>query len=242
MMIICKPKRQNILIGAVPFVMYWLNLPWSSRISTWCMSSVSTLMLTKRNGSNVMNAWLHFICIVLPVSQNSLLPINVSFAHSLAVKNNFLTVYFVWYFVWYILCCFVCPVILYFVCFSLFSLEMPPKKKPINLGGPKPPRSRGASHEGETYNNWTLQQLNKGLSDYNIALAKARGDASKVSTRDIAIKNGLPPVTFWKRVTGRVKGTGYCSGGARRPRVLSVGKFKFISFADSVSFERNHFV
>lgn len=51
----------------------------------------------------------------------------------------------------------------------------------------------------------------------------------KQSMSEIANKYGIPETTFWKRVTDRVAGTGYQSGGARKPRVLTKGTYKYFT-------------
>ena len=59
------------------------------------------------------------------------------------------------------------------------------------------------------------------LKEYNSAPAH-----SKPKVKHLAEKYGIPTLTVWKHVNDIVKGTGHCSGGPRKPKVLSKGKQK----------------
>ena len=41
---------------------------------------------------------------------------------------------------------------------------------------------------------------------------------------EVARMCGIPKMTLWKRITGKVIGQGHRSGGHGHPRVLSAGK------------------
>ena len=51
-----------------------------------------------------------------------------------------------------------------------------------------------------------------------------------VSIRAVADKYGIPYTTFWKRVTGRVMGTGYRSGGKGYSKIFSEGMFRSLFY------------
>lgn len=107
--------------------------------------------------------------------------------------------------------------------------KTPPPKKP-KVTAASQGRRRGSSHAGETYNNWTKEELAAVWVDYRMALQKAGGDPKKVSARAIARARGFPETTFWKRVTGRVTGDDHRSGGRKSPRKLSVGQYNMYRY------------
>ena len=107
--------------------------------------------------------------------------------------------------------------------FHLFRPTMPDKKKKKKKRSNSPPRQRrrGVSHKNETLNNWPEENMPIALAEYFQLL----GINPNQKMSPVAKKYGIPITTFWKRVTDRVEGTGYQSGGARQPRVLGRGTY-----------------
>ncbi len=100
---------------------------------------------------------------------------------------------------------------------------MPPKKEK------QPPTKQGGSrHKGVKLNQWKLSDMQACWDDFNAALACNGGDISKCNITQTALRPNIPVATFHKRVKLKVQALGYASGGARKPRVLSVGELQII--------------
>ena len=95
------------------------------------------------------------------------------------------------------------------------SAWCPIKAKPEETRG----RSCGASHKKQKINLWPEENMEILLKEYNSAPTH-----SKPKVKRLAEKYGIPTLTVWKHVNDIVKGTGHCSGGPRKPKVLSKGK------------------
>ena len=80
------------------------------------------------------------------------------------------------------------------------------------------------SHKGQRNQKWKAEQMDEAqkLLKQNDDLP----DNKKLSYRAIARQTGVPVTTIIERLSGRRKGRGHIAGGARKPRVLSDGKFK----------------
>ena len=103
--------------------------------------------------------------------------------------------------------------------FHFIQFIMPPKKPRKPRNSPEKYRAIGNAHKNRRLNLWEVENMVKAIQEYKELKAINPGQEKA----PIAKKYGIPTVTFWKRVTDRVHGTGYRSGGARRPRVLKKG-------------------
>ena len=63
------------------------------------------------------------------------------------------------------------------------------------------------------------------MEDYYKELAAKNSVDKDVNKSNLAKKYMIPITTVWKQIWEIVKEKGHCSGGARKPRVLSEGKW-----------------
>ena len=115
-------------------------------------------------------------------------------------------------------------------------------------------RTRGASHRGAQLNQWSEYDMQSALLTYYesvvvsvcalfhfvVSLCYHKSNDSivyfracrllgpeHVSIGGIARQFSVPKTTLWKRITGRVRGTGHRSGGRGVSRILTPGKYCF---------------
>ena len=70
----------------------------------------------------------------------------------------------------------------------------------------------------------------KALREFEDQLAKAGGIKKNVNKSAIARKYGIPPSTFDTHVEQRILGHEHKSGGARKPKVLTISKFSRLQY------------
>ena len=113
--------------------------------------------------------------------------------------------------------------------------EGPPMPAPghVHAWIPSDTAGTGSAHKGKHIGQWDEQDMKQALTEFDywekrrVRQGLAKPEKSKAA---IARKWGLSPATFGNRTIGKVHGFKHASGGARQPKVLSVGKSTDMKF------------
>ena len=85
----------------------------------------------------------------------------------------------------------------------------------------------GRRHRRAKLNQWKPRHMEKAFNEYHYKRSKG----AKVSITAIAKKYRIPPTTLWKRITGKEEKTSrHLSGGKGKPKILSPGRSRSVSF------------